>query len=734
MKSPSVPTRRLHRTGSGDSEKRSEELLRAANESAGVARNLYITVLGSSLFIAIVTGGLNDEALLRDSAVPLPLIEKTNLPLSSFYLIAPWLLIFLHAELLMHLAILATKLRRFDSTLTGMKEEAARHQRVRLTSFLFMHWLVGGDADRTLRWLHGVNVWLTVILLPLTVLVFAQIGFLPYQDETITWSQRFSVLADVLLIGFFWPSIVAPGIGRSQWWVASLRWWLNIWRWFERLPPQAGCKWPVRLTRGPRGGLRIVLASLVAMWLVWIAATIPQEWWERKLIEWNKALGGVTLTSENITRIKPRISCLTLAGNREIYGTHVSDESGGIFFSIDDPNVVDLPESMEVLCPTALLFHRQKSATPHFTRTITLPESVLIGNDAPPETLARAGGREYNEKEKALWNLKGLNLRGRTLRFANFDGARLYRVDLRDAELEGATLTAAQLDYADLRGARLREASLDYARLQAANLSFAKLQGARLTNAQLQGALLLNADLSGAVLGSAGLEGADLTGVYLDGADLRGAQLQGADLSNARIRGAMLSSAQLQGATLEGVMLQGTDLVDAELILNDRVYLLTGRWEPKTDAPLGNIADRFKAAGWVTSYMESIQARAGKDTAGIKLKKCLGDIKLGCEKKPTLELMIERANLFARLACDTDPVEAVAIAHRKLVGEFSQVLGSQPMDANKEALIRTLAKRLADPACAGRPAFSTAELKRIDNWARDADKRKRPTAPHTPVP
>ena len=103
MRLPTVPAYPRRKSGGDDTAKQGEALLAAANDAAGVARNIYITLLAAALFISIVTGSLTDERLLRDSAVPLPAFEKTDLPLSSFYFVAPWMLVFVHAELLMHL-------------------------------------------------------------------------------------------------------------------------------------------------------------------------------------------------------------------------------------------------------------------------------------------------------------------------------------------------------------------------------------------------------------------------------------------------------------------------------------------------------------------------------------------------------------------------------------------------------------------------------------------------------
>jgi hypothetical protein len=88
----------------------------------------------------------------------------------------------------------------------------------------------------------------------------------------------------------------------------------------------------------------------------------------------------------------------------------------------------------------------------------------------------------------------------------------------RDGSLRGADLRGAILSYADLGGASLR--------------------GANLGRADLRGAFLRGADLSGALLGRAKLRGANLS--Y---ANLRGANLRGAILSYASLRGSTIIDA-----------------------------------------------------------------------------------------------------------------------------------------------------------------------------------------------
>ena len=79
--------------------------------------------------------------------------------------------------------------------------------------------------------------------------------------------------------------------------------------------------------------------------------------------------------------------------------------------------------------------------------------------------------------------------------------------------LRGADLSGTNLGWADLNGAYLRRADLSGADLSGTNLGWTDLGGA---------------DLSGADLSGADLRGADLHGAYLSGTNLHGADLHGA--------------------------------------------------------------------------------------------------------------------------------------------------------------------------------------------------------------
>ena len=249
-----------------------------------------------------------------------------------------------------------------------------------------------------------------------------------------------------------------------------------------------------------------------------------------------------------------------------------------------------------------------------FCRTLDLSGATLVRlqSDRGTEGLSE----EFDLKKVDHYRRTvGLDLAGRSLRFANLGhaylpAARLANVDLRGANLFKAKLRGAGLSGADLRGADLSEADLrgaglSGADLRGAGLSAADLRGAGLSGADLRDADLSWADLRGANLSHAMLHNVDLEEAKLQGANLRGAQLQcahlswaklhgvdlgvaklhGADLIGAELHGANLMWAQMNGANLSGAELLGVNLTEADLrgaVLHGTSFLGV-EGEPKTD-------------------------------------------------------------------------------------------------------------------------------------------------------
>jgi uncharacterized protein YjbI with pentapeptide repeats len=201
---------------------------------------------------------------------------------------------------------------------------------------------------------------------------------------------------------------------------------------------------------------------------------------------------------------------------------------------------------------------------------LELSEKTLVAS-APSDEMIRSYLALGKTKADAFKDFaEGLNLKGRDLRFGNFDASILRKANLNQSNLQGASLWGTELQESDMGGAQLQRAAFIKAHLQnsflgGANLrdayfSGSELDGVDLSGSELQGLSLYGASLNGANLSNTKLQGANLNRAALVGADLSNAQLQGANLNNAYLCGAYVAYGNLQGATFMGARLQGASL------------------------------------------------------------------------------------------------------------------------------------------------------------------------------
>ncbi len=129
---------------------------------------------------------------------------------------------------------------------------------------------------------------------------------------------------------------------------------------------------------------------------------------------------------------------------------------------------------------------------------------------------------DCKEGERAV--LYGINLRGKSLRKINLQGAYLAGANFQDAILDDAKFQGADLASANFQDAKLNDA---------------KFQGAYLAGANFQDAILNNAKFQGAYMASANLERAHLRDANLEGADLKFANLNETYLYDANLKGVL---------------------------------------------------------------------------------------------------------------------------------------------------------------------------------------------------
>ncbi len=632
-----------------ETEERLKALQKSADEAAHYVSAVHLTFLLLCTYIALIISSTTDEQLLLVSPVTLPILD-VKLPIWHFYLLIPWLLIVLHGNLLLQLYLLARKLHLIDAAIHTSSEPSRVEKLTLLFPLPFSHYLINSCYGRPMRWVLGFIVGITIQFLPLLLIVWMQIRFLPYHDHLVTWGQRTAVLADIGLIWLLWPQIVIHQGKASEWWKSGwivTKMHLRMVGSFIRKLYKGGLQPNFHISHAAQapGFSSIMILSVFALGFSFLVALIPGETFQHDCSSWN-------------------LTC----------------------WLFDGPGA-------------------------WFHRNLKLKDKVLVaGIPSPDVDAALRRPEQPQEHLEAARKVAGLNLENRDLRFANFEGAILVRANLRGAVLDGASLKKAVLTYSNLapfeispgksclqdnqkhekqcltrlhgakftfsylRGADLSEAQIQgadflYAELQdadlagaklhanfnlanldGANLSGADLRDANLIQAKLRGARLRNASLQGAVLFLADLRGADLAKARLDGAILVKAGLEGAQLSHAWLYGADLAGAQLQGANLEGAIVGGANFSSADLTLADT------RWEDGdlTRNLFEEIDREFRK--WIQSVMADEHQVQSRSMIGDNQKR-VDKIRERIESAIDQKAQVEQSTRIDHLCANVDPIE-----------------------------------------------------------------------------
>lgn len=489
-------------------------LLEAVNSSSDTAHTGWLIFLAIMTYLVIAVAGVTHEALLLETPVQLPILQ-VKIQLKQFFQFAPVVLVLFHLGILAQLVLLARKALEFDQAIRYLElsDRRAHPLRLELHNFFLVQALAGPQRSVVMSGFLSLMSWLTIVTLPVVLLLYMQVAFLPYHDVTTTWINRIFLtldIAGVLLIGVFLMR-------------AETSFFLALWRSLAGHPASAAAT-------------GVLLAGVA--YLSYFSATVPGEPLDRigqKLTAWSAPAGTAKLQEGGFAL------------------PFVSAAADGALFGIFRRNLVvtdsDLVRDREEGADKAL---RLRGRDLRFAK---LDRTDLSGADLTGATLDGA-------------SLVGANLDKASLSCAEPDLVMLSdnRAAARCVSARGADFSRARLGQARLWGIDLAGARLDEAQLDGADLSNALLIGASLSSAHLD-----KADLTGGVQA----QGANFLNASLQGADLTGAQLQVSDLSSASLQGAILDFARLEGAILRNASLEGTSLQQARLLAVDMTGVKT---------------------------------------------------------------------------------------------------------------------------------------------------------------
>ena len=498
-------------------------LLEAVNDSSDTVHTGWLIFIGIMSYVLVAVAGVTHKDLLLSRDIPLPILQ-VGIELTRFFLFAPIVIVLFHVGVITQLVMLARKTLELDRALRLIEvtERRSHPLRLELHNFFFVQAIAGPERSRIVGGLlHGLS-WLTLIVLPLLVLLYIQVAFLPYHDIRITWAHRVALVADMgllVLIGVF--------LTRAE--QSLLR-----------------ALWGATLAH-PLTVLVSILVLMTVSAFSFMVATVPGE--------------RIDVIGRRLTGDAGPVARM---GGTASYGFMVpflNIGSEGKLLGLFERNLnvtdLDLVVDKDVTAGEPTLNLRRRDLRHARLDRSDLHQADLTGADLEGASLVGADLRGVL-LHCADVTLLLLTEDRRGARCPKAAGANFNRAKLSDADLTGLDLTGARLEETDLTGASLAHANLTGASLYSARLERVDLtggiamQGANLATASAQGADFTGAKLDAADLTSASLQGAILDFASLAGASLRDADLEGASLYVARLPAANLSGANIQGASLRG--------------------------------------------------------------------------------------------------------------------------------------------------------------------------------------
>lgn len=472
-----------------------QALEKSLNDSATRVSAIWTTFLIFSLYLLTAAATVTHRQLFLAEPVKLPVLN-IDLPLWGFFFLTPILFLILHIYVLLQVLLLArtaaTYNEAIDSAVRFPASNAAVRQR--LANTLFAQIFAGSPRERDgwlgrlLRAMATITLWGT----PLVILFAFQVAFLPYHSHFVTWTHRFSILLDLVVIGWLWPLILDSSRNYEHLRIRRVTRLLIHFRMLGRP------KWRRFAARKILIGIS-VLAPAIFVFFVAMLFSFPGE---------------------------PHANLLS--------GQYPSSIQCERQWRLNDR--LRLP-NLDVVEQEKLTKFAQATFTQH----------LLEGE--------RERTKSFQERNFDCSDLGSADLRGTDLKESTFVGAKLAYASLQRANLfrtqfSGANFKRAKLQGASFLAAQMQGAILDDAELQGASLMRASLEGASLERAKLQGANLRFAQLNGASLNSAQLDGAILDRAQLQGASLNGASLRGVSLNRAQLQGANLNEALMTHSNL----------------------------------------------------------------------------------------------------------------------------------------------------------------------------------------
>jgi uncharacterized protein YjbI with pentapeptide repeats len=514
-------------------------LLGAVNEAADTVHTGWLLFLGVMSYLLITSAGVTHKDLLLNNEIPLPILQ-VKIDLSRFFFFAPIILVLFHTGLIAQLVLLARKTLEFDRALRLLEATDSRDHPLRLeiSNFFFVQAIAGPERSRVMSaFLHGMS-WLTIVLLPVLILLYMQIVFLPYHGWKITAANRTALFADILVL-----ATIGTFLARSE---------RNFFAAFAST-----------LRKHPLTALATVIVIVPVMLFSLFVATIPGERLDR-ITDLIRGRGQADAT-------KPEPGYFGFAV------PFLKPKEDGSLFGLFYRNLVvtdmDLVQDNLVTPGEPTLNLRGRDLRYARLNRTDMHQADFTGADLEGASFVQADLRNVimscADIDRLLLGDKRRDVGCTDARGANFTRARLTDARLAGGDFGGAVFDHATLDGGDLRYTNLADADFTAASLLRADLSGGVvLHGANLLTASLAGADFTSAELTMATLLASQAQGAVFAHAKLEGARLQDADLEGADFQNARLIGADLTGARAASADFRGASIWFTRGPDGDALLD----------------------------------------------------------------------------------------------------------------------------------------------------------------------
>ena len=572
-------------------------LAESANETARMARVNVSLTLVAALYLTLTLLTATDENIVRNTVVTLPQLG-TGVSLKISYIFAPVVFVYLHAQTLFLLVVLARKVRRFEETRQLAfpdNQEAAAECRNWLSAVSLVQGLLGtGGFTRLAR---GFT-WFGTAGVPLVLLFLIDVSFLRHQSGLTSLIHHVCFSADLAGVWIFWRHVGSPP--------TLFRWRsvLEIFRSRSQADRVSELETFLRTVRNlVAKGVAFALVALLWIygWPIEHDADFPRGAPDTSFhvlddvlcpdLRWRGVCRTLNLTGANLRGADMQGAILLKANVRRADLREASLRGA-------DLRGADLRE--------ARLLHadmdradlrgadlRNTDLRDTKLANVDLRDARLQGADLQNAELRRAAMERATllRADLRLARLEGVNLQNADLRRAILQDSTLLRANLREANLQGAVLQGADLRDVALQNAKMRRAIfrgaiLRGASLQEANLQHADLRDADLTRADLQEAILQDITARRANLSEANLRNADLRNADFQDASLRMVDLRRTILQAADLRGADLVDADMQGANLRGADLRGANLQGAKGLTQSQLMQACGNQRTMLPAEL----------------------------------------------------------------------------------------------------------------------------------------------------